>query len=98
MPGRKSAIEELEIVKRYSELSPLFFKFLKEMLESKDKGDKKWATEQLGKAYTRMIPQTLQGGESDRPLIIQIAGEVKDKYDAKTNNTTSGNSEGQTQI
>ena len=96
MPGRKSGMEELKIKERYAELADPFFKFLREMLESDNKVDKKWATEQLGKAYSRMIPQTLQG-DSNSPLIIQIAGEVKDKYDANTNKTTSGDSEGQTQ-
>ncbi|MBK7428760.1 MAG: hypothetical protein IPI60_17950 [Saprospiraceae bacterium] len=59
--GRKSKFEELQIVERYSELSQPFFHFLKEMFETGDKSDKKWAAEQLAKAYTKMIPQEVEG-------------------------------------
>jgi hypothetical protein len=92
--GRKTWEEEFNLKQRYAELSVPFFNFIKEMFENGDKNDKKWAAEQLSKAYTRMIPQTLEGSE-DKPLVIQIAGEVKDKYNAKTNEEAGGDSEGQ---
>lgn len=63
--GRKSYFEELEIAQRYSDLTGPAFKVLKEMLESEDKVDRKWAVEQLGKAYVKMIPQDItSGGQS----------------------------------
>lgn len=62
MPGRKSYLEELQIAQRYADLTEPAFKVLKEMLESEDKADRKWAVEQLSKAYTKMIPQDITSG------------------------------------
>ena len=64
--GRKGWKEELNIAQRYADLTPKAFKVLKEMLESEEKADKKWAVEQLGKGFQKMIPQDLDitsGGE-----------------------------------
>lgn len=68
--GRKSYFEELEIAQRYSDLTEPAFKVLKEMLESEEKSDRKWAVEQLGKAYTKMIPQDVTSG--GKPLTISF--------------------------
>jgi len=63
--GRKSYFEELDIARRYSELSDPFFAFLMEMFNSEDKSDRKWAAERLEKAYVKMIPQDVtSGGEA----------------------------------
>lgn len=71
--GRKSWTEELQIAQRYADLSEEYFAFLKEMYESEDKADKKWATEQLSKAYTKMIPQDLNlGGKKDQPILVKF--------------------------
>ena len=73
--GRKSWTEELQIAQRYSDLTEPAFKVLREMLESDDKSDKKWAVEQLGKAFVKMIPQDVtSGGESLQPLLVKIIG------------------------
>lgn len=61
MAGRKSKFEELQIVERYAELSEPFFATLKEFLASNSKEDKKFAIEQLGKAFPKMIPTQLTG-------------------------------------
>lgn len=68
--GRKSYFEELNIANRYALLSEPYFAFLKKMLASKDKSDKKWAAERLEKAYVKMIPQTLQG-DPENPLYVK---------------------------
>lgn len=68
--GRKGFGEELRIVERYSALTEDFFIVLKEMLASEDKADRKWAVEQLNKAYTKMIPQDITSG--GQPLNIQF--------------------------
>ena len=65
--GRKGFGQELKIVERYSALTEPFFKVLTEMLVSEEKTDRKWAVEQLGKAYIKMIPQTL-AGYPDNPI------------------------------
>lgn len=70
MPGRKSYFEELQIAQRYADLSEDYFKFLKEMYASEDKADKKWASEQLAKAYTKMIPQDFTSG--GQPIIVSF--------------------------
>lgn len=66
--GRKSWTEELQIAQRYSDLTEPAFKVLNEMLQSEDKADRKWAVEQLGKAYVKMIPQDHTSG--GQPLQI----------------------------
>ena len=59
--GRKSFGEELKIVERYSNLSELYFKRIKERLESEDKKEQDFALQLLNGAFTKMIPQTLDG-------------------------------------
>lgn len=76
VPGRKSWTEELRIAQRYADLSEDYFLFLKEMYASEDKADKKWASEQLGKAYIKMIPQDItSGGEKVQPLLVKFIGD-----------------------
>lgn len=75
-PGRKSYTEELEIAQRYADLTGPAFKVLKSMLESEDKADQKWAVEQLGKAYVKMIPQDVTSG--GKPLVMQFDNSFKD--------------------
>lgn len=73
MPGRKSATQELEIAQRYSALTEPFFKVLKGALEGDKEEDKKWAVEQLGKAFVKMIPQmNKHAGEEGGPIEITI--------------------------
>ena len=82
MPGgRKTFREEFQIKQRYADLAEPFFKFLKTMFEEGSIADKKWAVEQLGKGYVKMIPQTLEGGDENNPLqlIIQRHGEEDNK-------------------
>jgi len=43
--GRKSLREEIGVLKRYSDLSVPYFKFLKDTIEGDDKDEKKWAIE-----------------------------------------------------
>jgi hypothetical protein len=71
MAGRKSLREELQIIRRYADLSEPYFKVLKESLESDDKDEKKWAADNLKGAFAKMIPTTLEGGD-DIPLQIQV--------------------------
>ena len=70
--GRKTLKEELQIKQRYADLSEPFFEFLLACLEGDDKADKKWAAEQLSKAYVKMIPQTLQGDEDGGPIQVKV--------------------------
>jgi hypothetical protein len=76
--GRKSWTEELEIAQRYSDLSEPAFKVLKSMLNSKDKNDQKWAVEQLGKAFVKMIPQDHTSG--GQPLVISFDNALASKF------------------
>lgn len=71
-PGRKSWTEELQIAQRYSDLTEPAFKVLLQMLKSRDKADRKWAVEQLGKAYVKMIPQDHTSG--GQPINITFDG------------------------
>ena len=65
-PGRKSWTEEMKLAQRYSDLSEDYFKILKEFAQSEDKNDRKWAAQELSKAFVKMIPQDMDitsGGE-----------------------------------
>lgn len=86
--GRKGFGEELELLRRYTALTEPFFKVLTEMLNSEEKADKKWAAEQLGKAYVKMIPQDVTSG--GQPLNIQFDGLFKTTYKASADNTVAG--------
>lgn len=70
MAGRKSKFEELQIVHRYAELAEPFFKAIKGFLDSEDKNDRKFALEQLSKAFPKMIPQQITG-EDGQPIRIE---------------------------
>lgn len=73
IPGRKSWTEELELKRRYAELTPKHFKFLKKMQESEEPADNKWAAEQLGKVFVKAVPTTVAGDE-DNPLEVNVTG------------------------
>lgn len=76
--GRKSWTEELNMAQRYSDLTPKAFAVLDEMLASEDKADRKWAVEQLSKAFVKMIPQdiTTGGKEIPAPIIpLNVSGD-----------------------
>jgi len=80
VPGRKSYFEELEIGKRYAQLTPKIFKVLQEHLESEDKKDNQWAVEQSNKALIKMIPQNLEYGGDNviAPILVKIIGKDGD--------------------
>jgi len=66
MPA-KTYEETLLIKQRYADLTEPAFKVLRECLEGDNILDKKWACEQLGKAFVKMIPQTI-AGDPENPL------------------------------
>ena len=85
MAGRKSFKEEIQVVKYMTELAPKTFAVIKnyldqEILEDDSderrrqvKADKKWATEQMIKLYSKAIPQA--GDEKSNPIFTaQITG------------------------
>ena len=71
MAGRKSKFEELQIVERYAELTDPYFRELKSLLSSKIKADRRFAVEQLSKAFPKMIPTQLSG-EGGGPVQINV--------------------------
>lgn len=75
VPGRKSYFEELDIGRRYADLTPKAFKVLNEMLESEEKADQKWAVEQLSKGLVKMIPQDHTSG--GKPIQITFDASFK---------------------
>lgn len=72
MAARKTLYEELQLHQRFSELTPKYFKFLNEVLDSDDKNNKKWACEQLTKVLSRAIPQVPT--DDDGNVLIKIIG------------------------
>jgi hypothetical protein len=87
--GRKSLMEELEIKRRYADLAPKYFKALNEFLESPEKSERKFALEQLGKAFTKMIPQDVTSGGKELPTPILAKVEyVSSNNSNKEDNTT----------
>lgn len=86
--GRKSYFEELNIANRYALLSEPYFKFLKEMMESKDKKDQMWAAERLEKAYVKMIPQDITSGGKELPAPIIALDAILSNYSDKESSET----------
>jgi hypothetical protein len=70
--GRKSLKDELKLFERYSELTEPYFRVLKKHLESEKKDDEKWAIEQLTKAFTKMLPQKVEGDGENGEIIIKV--------------------------
>jgi hypothetical protein len=63
--GRKNFGEEIQLIRRYSELSEPFFNFLKDKITKGTEAEKWEAVKVLKGAYEKMIPQDLtSGGES----------------------------------
>lgn len=89
LPGRKSWTEELQIAQRYSDLTEPAFKVLKEMLESEDKADRKWAVEQLSKAFVKMIPQDITSGgkELPQPILYHVHSNDSNEETPETEET-----------
>jgi hypothetical protein len=82
MAGRKSFHAELRLFERYNELTVPYFNFLKRMLKSKSKEDKKWASERIEKAFVKMIPQDVtSGGEKIQPIYAGISKHLGDQED-----------------
>lgn len=70
--GRKSWKEELQIKQRYSALTEPYFKVLKKFLESDNVADQKFAISELTKAYTKMIPTEINGGEDEDGKVLPV--------------------------
>lgn len=70
--ARKSLKDEIGIMRRYAELTPYYFRVIKEALESDNQDDKRWAVERLDKAFVKMIPQTINGEGEDGEIIIKL--------------------------
>jgi len=95
--GRKSAREEIQLIRRMTELSEPVFKYLRLCIESGDKVDKQWGVEQMMKLYPKAIPTEL-ATDPDNPVGIQIviAKEVSEKYNVAP--SPESNSEGQPSV
>jgi hypothetical protein len=71
--GRKSKAEELDVLRRYSDLSDSYFAVIKEALDSPRKDERHWAADHLKNAFVKMIPQDLTTkGKEITPAIIKI--------------------------
>lgn len=69
--ARKSLKEEVQVVRYMAELAPKVFKVIGEALNSKSKADKHWAVEQMGKLYSKAVPQKI-GGDKDNPVEVLV--------------------------
>jgi len=84
--GRLGYGEEFDLKKRYSALSEEYFKFISGMFENGDKADKKWASEQLSRAFVKMLPTVVEGGNPDKPIpIMYVSRNKSDSEDKKDN-------------
>lgn len=97
MPGgRKSLKEELQLFRRYSELSVPYFNILRKRLDSGQPDMENWAVEQLSKAFVKMIPQETDLTSGGMPLILP--GEIINKNALDTPSSAKSDSEGHTPI
>lgn len=74
MPGgRKSLTEELQITRRYAQLSAKAFKLITKKLASNDKSEQNFALDWLKGGFAKMIPQVNKiGGDPDNQTPIPI--------------------------
>ena len=95
MPGgRKGFGEELKIKERYAVLTEPFFKVLQDFLNSDDKNDRRFAAQELNKAFVKMIPTQLTGEEGEAiKITVEVAKSVAEKHDLAPD--TGRDSEGQ---
>ncbi len=70
--GRKTLKDEINVLNRFNELAPKYFKVINEHLDSKFKSDRQWAVERLDKAFAKMIPQKLAGDGEDGAITFKI--------------------------
>lgn len=89
MAGRKSMRDEVEVIRRYADLSGPYFKFLKECLEGEDKADKKWAADNLKGAYAKMIPQDLTTGGDSIKIVFDTAFQHETPSETSTDSSES---------
>lgn len=68
--GRKSLKEELDVLRRFEQLSPKVFGYISECLDSDIKEDKRWAMDWLKTGFAKLLPQTVKG-DDDSPLVIK---------------------------
>lgn len=86
--GRKSLGSEMRIKQRYSALSVPYFNVLKGFLEGDNVIDQKFAISELTKAFVKMIPQSVDGGEDEHgnpiPLLYAISNNDSNTENSKT--------------
>lgn len=71
MAGRKSLREEIQITRRYADLSETAFKLINKKLNSKVLAEQNFALDWLKGGFARMIPQKI-GGDPDNQTPIPI--------------------------
>ena len=91
MPA-KTYEETLLIKQRYADLTEPVFKVLKKALASNNTADKKWAVEQVGKAFIKMIPQDVTSG-GDKIVGGTNLFEYVQYLEDKNNNSNKENKE-----
>lgn len=72
MAGRKTLTEELQITRRYAQLSDKAFKLITKKLESSEKSEQNFALDWLKGGFAKMIPQKI-GGDPDNRTPIPIS-------------------------
>lgn len=75
--GRKSLKEELQITRRYADLSAKAFKLITKKLESGDKTEENFALDWLKGGFAKMIPQVQKiGGDENNKTPIPLLYEL----------------------
>lgn len=69
--GRPTIRDEANILKYYNSLMPKCFEVVNEAMNSKNKGDRRWAADWLKNAYMKMVPQAIVG-EDGGPIEFTI--------------------------
>ncbi len=76
--GRKPLAVEKSVLQYYMDALPKAFKIIDKMLNSKVKGDKKWAVERLEKGWVKSIPQMISGDpNNETPIPIYMSKSIK---------------------
>jgi hypothetical protein len=89
--GRKTLKDEIKIVERLAALSEPTFRYIRGMLDSEEKADKKWAVEQMIKLYSKCIPTEITGAGGEalfpKPLLNALHDNISNEEDTQAQET-----------
>lgn len=74
--GRKTKLQEFNLITRADKFAPIFWDKLEEWMNSGDSDKEKFAMQEFNKIQTKRIPQDITSGGKELPTPIMAINEV----------------------